>query len=160
MVQGVCIYVKYTQWTMCKMCKKRLLILCLVANVADFALFAGALCERRRTCVTRCTYWSSLDKLLVCWSWVQIQQISRNSRELWWTAQIWLIRSNFLGFSLDGQRSETSELNMDEVLVRNAWNSRNSRDMWANWANFAWFAGILGSSLPLIRHLPGQVPET
>ena len=29
--------------------------------------------------------------------------------------EIWLIRSNFLGFSVEGQRSETSELNMDEV---------------------------------------------
>ena len=28
--------------------------------------------------------------------------------------EIWLIRSNFPGFSVDGQRSETSELNMDE----------------------------------------------
>ena len=27
--------------------------------------------------------------------------------------EIWLIRSNFPGFSVDGQRSETSELNMD-----------------------------------------------
>ena len=29
--------------------------------------------------------------------------------------EIWLIRSNFLGFSVDGQRSGTSELDMDEV---------------------------------------------
>ena len=41
---------------MCKMCKKRLLILYLCANVANSALFAGALCERHRTCVVRCTF--------------------------------------------------------------------------------------------------------
>ena len=45
--------------------------------------------------------------------------------------EIWLIRSNFPGFSVDGQRSETSELNMMN-LVRNVWNSHNSRDMWVN----------------------------
>ena len=28
--------------------------------------------------------------------------------------EIWLIRSNFLGFSVDGQRSESSELDVDE----------------------------------------------
>ena len=56
MMQGVYIYAEYMQWNMCKMCKKRLLILYLCANVANFALFAGALCERRRTCVVRCTF--------------------------------------------------------------------------------------------------------
>ena len=30
--------------------------------------------------------------------------------------EIWLIRSNFLGFPFDGQRSESSELNVDEFL--------------------------------------------
>ena len=30
--------------------------------------------------------------------------------------EIWLIRSNFLGFSVNGQRSERSELNVDEIL--------------------------------------------
>ena len=44
---------------------------------------------------------------------------------------IWLICSNFPGFSVDGQRSETSELNMMN-LVRNVRNSHNLRDMWAN----------------------------
>ena len=29
---------------------------------------------------------------------------------------IWLIRSNFPGFSVDGQRSETSELNMMNLV--------------------------------------------
>ena len=28
--------------------------------------------------------------------------------------EIWLIRSNFLGFSVDGQKSEISELDVDE----------------------------------------------
>ena len=31
--------------------------------------------------------------------------------------EIWLIRSNFPGFSVDGQRSETSELNMDQFTA-------------------------------------------
>ena len=30
--------------------------------------------------------------------------------------EIWLIRSNFLGFSVNGQRSERSELNVDEFF--------------------------------------------
>ena len=43
--------------------------------------------------------------------------------------KIWLIHSNFLGFSVDGQRSEISELDVDECLVQilcNSW------DLWAN----------------------------
>ena len=32
--------------------------------------------------------------------------------------EIWLIRSNFPGFSVDGQRSETSELNMDQFTAK------------------------------------------
>ena len=39
---------------MCKMSKKRLLNFHLCANIANFALFAGALCERCRICVIRC----------------------------------------------------------------------------------------------------------
>ena len=38
------------------MCKKRILILYLCASVANFALFAGALCERCRICVVRCAF--------------------------------------------------------------------------------------------------------
>ena len=41
---------------MCKMCKKRLLNFHLCANVANFALFAGALCERCRICIIRCAF--------------------------------------------------------------------------------------------------------
>ena len=37
------------------MCKK-ILILYLCANVVNFALFAGALCERCRICVVRCAF--------------------------------------------------------------------------------------------------------
>ena len=71
------------------------------AKDAEFALFAVF-------------FWSSLDSLLDCWnSLLWIQQISRNS----WGAvgelrEIWLIRSNFLEFSVDG--SENSELDVDE----------------------------------------------
>ena len=32
--------------------------------------------------------------------------------------EIWLIRSNFPGFSVDGQRSETSQLNMDQFTAK------------------------------------------
>ena len=32
--------------------------------------------------------------------------------------EIWLIRSNFPGFSVDGQRSETSQLNMGEFTAK------------------------------------------
>ena len=32
--------------------------------------------------------------------------------------EIWLIHSNFPWFSVDGQRSETSELDMDEFSVK------------------------------------------
>ena len=32
--------------------------------------------------------------------------------------EIWLIRSNFLGFSVDGQRSESSELNVDKFQCK------------------------------------------
>ena len=32
--------------------------------------------------------------------------------------EIWLIRSNFPGFSVKGQRSETSELNMDQFSAK------------------------------------------
>ena len=32
--------------------------------------------------------------------------------------EIWLIRSNFPGFSVNGQRSETSELNMDQFTAK------------------------------------------
>ena len=41
----------------CAKCVRRDYLSCvLFANVADFALFAGALCERHRTCVIRCTF--------------------------------------------------------------------------------------------------------
>ena len=32
--------------------------------------------------------------------------------------KIWLIRSNLPGFSFEGQRSETSELNMDQFTAK------------------------------------------
>ena len=38
------------------MCKKRILILYLCADVANFALFAGALCKRYRICVVHCAF--------------------------------------------------------------------------------------------------------
>ena len=44
--------------------------------------------------------------------------------------EIWLIRSNFPGFSVDGQKSETSQLNMGEFS--------------AKCANFMQFAGYVG----------------
>ena len=50
------IYVKYMQQNLCTMCKKIILILYLCANVANFALFAGALCERCRICVVPCAF--------------------------------------------------------------------------------------------------------
>ena len=56
MVQDGCIYAKYMQQNLSTMCKKIILILYLRANVANFALFARALCERCRICVIRCTF--------------------------------------------------------------------------------------------------------
>ena len=51
--------------------------------------------------------WSSLDSLLVCWSLVQIQRTAQNLVDL----------LQFAGFSVDGQRSETSELNINITKV-------------------------------------------
>ena len=41
---------------MCKICRKRLLNFHLCANVANFVLFAGALCERCSICIIRCAF--------------------------------------------------------------------------------------------------------
>ena len=68
--------------------------------------------------------------------------------------EIWLIRSNFPGFSVDGQRSETSQLNMDQFT--------------AKCAEFAEFTGYVGelSEFCLIRwnfrefSATGQASET
>ena len=57
--------------------------------------------------------WGSLDSLLDCWPWVRIQQISRNSLELWANRAKSEICSS-LEFSVDGQKSESSELDVDE----------------------------------------------
>ena len=48
-------------WNICsetcaKCVRKDYLSCVLFANVANFTLFAGALCERRRTCIIRCTF--------------------------------------------------------------------------------------------------------
>ena len=77
-------------------------------------LFARALCERCRVCIIRCTF-------------VEFPQLTPSllvmgadlANFAWFTGvvgelrEIWLIHSNFPGFSVDGQRSETSELNID-----------------------------------------------
>ena len=65
--------------------------------------------------------------------------------------EIWLIRSNFPGFYVKGQRSETSELNMDQFT--------------AKCAEFAGYVGKL-SKFRLIRwnfrefSATGQASET
>ena len=101
------------------MCKKRLLILYLCANVANFTLFAGALCERRRTCVVHCTFLEfpgfTPSLLFMGADSANFAQFAGVVGEL---HEIWMIRSNFPGFSVDGQRSETSELNMDGFSVK------------------------------------------
>ena len=85
-----------------------------MANVANFALFAHALCERCRVCVIHCTFVEfppltpsllvmGADLVNFAWFVGVVGELH----------EIWLIRSNFPGFSVDGQRSETSELNMD-----------------------------------------------
>ena len=67
----------------CAKCVRKDYLSCvLFANVADFALFAGALCERRRTCVIRCTFLEFPGITPSGWSWVRIHRILRNSREL------------------------------------------------------------------------------
>ena len=98
------------------MCKKIILILYLCANVANFASFAHALCERCRICVIRCTFleFSGLTPSLLVMG-VDSANFTGVVGEL---REIWLIRSNFPGFSVDGQRSETSELNMDQFTVK------------------------------------------
>ena len=41
----------------CAKCVRKDYLSCgLFANVVDFALFAGALCERHRTCIIRCPF--------------------------------------------------------------------------------------------------------
>ena len=68
--------------------------------------------------------------------------------------EIWLIRSNFPGFSVDGQKSETSQLNMGEFS--------------AKCMKFTQFVGYVGelSEFRLIRwnfrefSATGQVSET
>ena len=42
--------------TCAKCVRKDYLSCALFANVVDFALFAGSLCERHRTCIVCCTY--------------------------------------------------------------------------------------------------------
>ena len=54
----MCAYTQNICSETCAKCikKKGYLSCVLFANVANFALFAGALCERRRTCIVRCTF--------------------------------------------------------------------------------------------------------
>ena len=101
------------------MCKKIILILYLCANVANFALFAHALCERCRIYIFRCAFleFSGLTPSLLVMGAdsVNFTQFAGVVGEL---REIWLIRSNFPGFSVDGQRSETSQLNMDQFTAK------------------------------------------
>ena len=75
---------------------------------------ARALCERCRICVIRCTFleFSGLTPSLLVMGAdsVNFAKFAGVVGEL---HEIWLIRSNFPGFSVDGKRSETSQLNMD-----------------------------------------------
>ena len=56
-----------------KCVRKDYLSCALFANVAGFVLFAGVLCERRRTCVIRSTFLEFPGITPSVWSWVQIQ---------------------------------------------------------------------------------------
>ena len=65
-----------------KICKK-ITYLVFMANVANFALFARALCKRCRICVIRCTFleFSGLTPSLPVMGADSVN--SRNLRELW-----------------------------------------------------------------------------
>ena len=54
------------------------------------------------------------------------------ARALCKRCRICVIRCTFLEFSVDGQRSETSELKYGSIYCENAQNLRNSRDRWVN----------------------------
>ena len=90
-----------------------------MANVANFVLFARALCKRCRVCVIRCSFLEfsglTLSQLVIGADSANFAQFAGVVGEL---CEIWLIRSNFPGFSVDGQRSETSELNMDQFTAK------------------------------------------
>ena len=105
----VCAYMQnICSETCAKMCKKGYLSCVLFANVANFALFAGALCERRRTCVVHCAFLEFpgfTPSLLVMG--VDSANFAQFAGVVGKLHEIWLIRSNFLGFSVEGQRSET-----------------------------------------------------
>ena len=112
----MCAYMRNICSKTCAKCvRERILILYLCANVANFALFAGAWCERHRICIVRCAIleFSRLTPSLLVMGAdsVNFTQFAGVVGEL---HKFWLIRSNFLGFSVEGQRSETSQLNMDE----------------------------------------------
>ena len=84
--------------------------------------------------------------------------------------QIWLIHSNFLEFSVDGQKSESSELDVDKFCLI-CWNfkelsadgqaseiimvriSRSLPELWVKCMKFDGIAGISTSSLPMVRYL-------
>ena len=51
--------------------------------------------------------WSSLDGLLVCLLWCGFSEFRGFAEVVGELREIWLIRSIFPGFSVDGQRSET-----------------------------------------------------
>ena len=106
----MCAYMQNICSETCVKCVRKGYLSCvLFANVANFALFAGVLCERHRTCVVHCTFleFSGLTPSLLDMGAdsVNFVQFAGVVGEL---GEIWLIRSNFLGFSVDGQRSETS----------------------------------------------------
>ena len=92
---------------MCKK-KKRLLNFHLCASVANFVLFASALCEGCRICIIR---WAFLEFSGLTLSLLVIGADSVNfayfTGVVGEVREIWLIRSNFPGFSVDGQRSES-----------------------------------------------------
>ena len=113
----MCAYMQDICSETCEKCVRKGYLSCvLFANVANFTLFAGALCEWHRTCIVRCTFLQFpgfTPSLLVMG--VDSANFAYFTGVVGELCKIWLIRSNFLGFSVDGQRSETSELNVDKI---------------------------------------------
>ena len=116
----MCAYMQNICSETCVKCVRKGNLSCvLFANVTNFALFAGTLCERCRTCVIRGTFSGvsgfTPSSLVMGADSANFTQFAGAVGKL---HEIWLIRSNFLGFSVDGQRSETSQLNMDEFTAK------------------------------------------
>ena len=124
-----------------------------MANVANFVLFALALCERCRICVNRCIFpeFSGWTPSLRLWcGFSEFRVIRGGCRQ---TARNLVDSLQFPGFSVDGHRSETRQLNIDQfyckmcgICVIHGIGGRIERISLDS-------LEFLGNSLPLVRQL-------